>query len=55
MCFLTWSRCNDPGGIVHLDMAMGEEQAINETFIAWAVTIGRIKEDNGSKFSISMH
>ena len=33
MCFITWLRCDEPGGIVRLDMAMDQEQAINEAFI----------------------
>ena len=55
MWFITWLRCDELGGIVHPNMAMDKEQAINETFIDWAVTIGRIKEDNGLEVSISTH
>lgn len=41
--------------IVRPGIVMDEKQTINKAFINWAVTIGRSKEGNNPKASISMH
>ena len=50
-----WKATDGLGNHPHPKMALDEERAINEAFIAWAVTIGRSKEDDNLEVSIPLH